>query len=361
MTVERATSTIEYGNARVRGHRAKLLSQEDFQRLRQITSLEKLIVALSAGKYKTVLEESSLIRTGETIVGYALSEFLREEYHFVESLYAENLRGPLRIIAAAWDVADLKTVIRGKYSGASETDIIASFIGSGAVIKRDAMRVLAKQKSIEDVINTALTLRLPYADALRVGAEQFVIESAYTSFEAAIDKAYYAWVVKEVKKFRVQSSVIRSYAIENVDRRNIMTLLRLIRGGKGFDSAGQAEEYLLSGGEVVSSPQEFFELSNLDEIDNLVKKLKSTELTDLLAKSIPEMMVSGSLADFDGAASAHTLRKAIKIGRRDLHGIDVATAYLLALENEARNIRLIAHAVNFGIPGSYVERELTIV
>ena len=70
---------------------------------------------------------------------------------------------------------------------------------------------------------------------------------------------------------------------------------------------------------------------------------------------------SGSLADFDGTATAVTLRKAINVGKWDLHGIDVATAYLLALENEATNIRLIAHAVNFGIPDSYVERELIIV
>lgn len=361
MTVERATSTIEYANARVRGRRSQLLSQDDFKRLREVTSLEQLIVALSKGKYRTVLEQSSLIRRGETVVGYGLSQFLQEEYHFVESLYAKNLRGPLRVIAAAWDIADLKTVIRGKYSGASEADIVSSFIGSGAIISRDAMRVLAKQKSIEDVIATAVTLRLPYADALKVGLERYAIESAYTSFEAAIDKAYYSWVVDQIKKFRVMYSVIRDYAMDNIDRRNIMTLLRLIRGGKGFESPEQAEEYFLAGGEAIKTPQEFYDFSQLPEIDDLATRIKHSDIGALLHKTVPEMMVSGSLSDFDRTANAAILRQAIKTGKRDLHGVDVATAYLLALENEATNIRLLAHAVSFGIPDSYVERELTIV
>lgn len=361
MMIERATSTIEYANARVRGRRAQLLSRDDFARLREITSLEQLIVALSSGKYRSVLEQSSLIRKGETVVGYALSQFLQEEYRFVESLYAKHLRDPLRIIAASWDVADLKTVIRGKYSGASEADIVASFIGSGAVIDREAMKVLAKQKSIEDVIATAITLRLPYADALQLGAENYSLESAYTSFEAAIDKAFFAWVVREMSKFKVKSSVIYKYAIDNIDRRNLMMLLRLIRGGKGFENVEQAEEYFLAGGNVITSPENFYELSLLPEIDGLAARIRGTELGSMLKKSVPEMLISGSLSDFDRTVTAATLRKAIKIGKRDLHGIDVATAYLLSLENEATNIRLLAHAVNFGIPDSYVERELIIV
>ncbi|MBK5211539.1 MAG: V-type ATPase subunit [Coriobacteriia bacterium] len=361
MISQSALSTIEYANARVRSHRARLFKQADYDDMMGQASLEQLRVYLGFTKYASDIEENSLTRTGASVVGFAVNSFLQNEFEWVSKFYTTAKRRLIDAIAGEWDFADLKTVVRGIYSGTSPEEIIASFSGAGIVISREALSMLAKQKSLQDAVALASTLNFPYANALRLGAERFAITEALVEFEASLDQAYFAWALGLLDHRRGRNSVVYTYIREKIDIRNIMTLARVIVSNETFGTRNEAARYFLIGGTAVTDAKMFARLAALPSLEDLARALGTIPLRKVIRSEIAEYLISDSLSELDRALNLYSLRKVVKIGHRDLAGVGLPIAYLLALENETIDIRIIAYAKAYGIPDSMIREEIALV
>lgn len=358
MTVRKNISTIEYANARIRGHRARLFDNAMYEDLLNAHTLDEVINILDATKYRALLSKEFLLHKGATAVGYAAAAYLCEEFRFCARFYTDQQERSIDVLAADLDVQDFKTVVRGKFAGASYDDIVEHFAGPGLCIPRSQLRVLARQKSLEDVVSTALSLKVPLAQELKVGAEQYAISEALIDFDMSLDQAYFAWARKQTEKMSPLSSPIRAYVEGRIDAQNIMTLARVVTAREASGLVHDVGRFYIPGGTVFSTLEVFLKASEVHGIEALSQRVKNPHFSRVIMQQSAEYHLSGSLVSLDHALRQHIRLAAISVGKMQINQVGVCVAYLLALENEVTNIRLIAHAKAFKVENADIKKEL---
>lgn len=358
MNVRKNISTIEYANARIRGHRARLFDAALYEDLLNTHTLDEVINILDATKYRASLSKELLFHSGALAVGYAAAEYLSEEYRFCAKFYTYQQERSIDVLAADFDVQDFKTVIRGKFAGASYDDIVEHFAGSGLYISRAQLRSLARQKTLEDVVSTALALNIPFAIELKVGAEQYAISEALIDFDMSLDQAYFAWARKQTDHMSPMTSPIRAYVIGRIDAQNIMTLARIATTYEATVPVRDVERFYIPGGSVFSTLKEFLKASEVHGIEALSQRIKNPRFSRIIMQQSAEYHLSGSLVSLDHALLQHIRSAAISVGKMQIDQVGVCVAYLLALENEVTNVRLIAHAKAFNVENDDIKKEL---
>lgn len=354
-------SSLEYANARIRGRRKHLLTEAQYERMLETGSLAELLVVLGSTRYRDDVDSVSLTNSGPGIVGLAASDVLHREFALVIRLLSDPQRRALIALAAEWDVEDIKTVVRGVFAGEPPEEIVSSFGGPGVTISHAELGFLARQSDVEGVVALASTLSLPYRSALRAGAERYAVNEALVEFEASLDQSYATWAAHEFQRARGGSALAREYFGRRVDARNIITAMRWARAVEAPDADSAYERYFLAGGFDPVVEELFPKLVAMDSVEDVVKALRHSRYAQLLKQSLPEYLLSGSLSEFDRAMQAAATRDVISEGRRDLLGLGLSVAYIVALQNEALNLRILAHGKAFGIPSDLLRREMLIV
>ena len=358
MNVRKNISTIEYANARIRGHRAQLFDAAFYEGLLSTHSLQEVINILEGTKYRAVLSKNLLLHSGASAVGYAATAYFSEEFRFCAQFYTERQERSIEVLAADLDVQDFKTVVRGKFAGASYEDIVAHFAGPGLFIPRAQLRTLARQKSLEDVVTTALALMVPFAKELKVGAEQYAISEALIDFDMSLDHAYFDWARTRTEHLSSQSSPIRAYVIGRIDAQNIMTLARFATSKDATNTVRSIERFYIPGGSIFPTVKTFMKASDAQSLEELSQRIKSPRFARIIMQQSAEYHLSGSLVSLDHALRQQIRTAAISVGKMQIDSIGVCIAYLLALENEVTNIRLIAHAKAFNVENTDIKKEL---
>ena len=358
MTPRKNISTLEYASARVRSHRARLFDEKMYADLLNADSLRALHELLESTKYRAVLSKHSLQTSGARAIGDAVADYLREEYFFCQRFYTDAQAVSIEVLSGALDIVDLKTVIRGKYAGSSYDDIIATFFGPGLCIERSALLLLAKQESLEDVVRMAVTLDIPFALAVKLGAERFAISNALSEVELSLDQAYFSWAFEKCSHQAERKTPIISYLQDRIDVQNIMTLARFVVAQKFAGEPPALATYYLAGGTVFPTLKKFEKAAQALSIDEFATFIKAPRFAHLVQSQLAEYNVSDSLASLDRTLNVDVVMHAITVGKREIENVGVSVAYLLALENEVKNIRLIAHAKAFKLHASVIRKEL---
>lgn len=360
MSNPRQPQTIEYANARIRGHRTKLFKLDALESLLKHESFESFLVALGGTKYKRALEQNLTLYKGATAVGKASSDYILSEFRFVDSLLDEKQGLSIRALGAYWDFNDFKLVMRGVHAGAARDDLIKAFVGPGVAISRENLTVLANQENLEDLVSLALVMGVPYFKGMPELNESHYIPEAFAELEAQLDKAFFNNVMEALKKGS-ENELIRRYFIGQINKRNLMMLARLIRADISFSDAQDAERYFLAGGTLISEVEQYFELSKLTGLDQLARALRDSREGKIMKAELGEYYLSDSLSSLDRALDTSILSELIGIGKRDLFGNGIALAYLLSLYNEIRNIRLVAHGKSFHIDAADIKKEFIVI
>lgn len=383
-------ASVDYANARVRGRRAKLMRGVDYEPLLGASDLASLLAELSHSKYADDIERSMLSLTGAPIVGRATGDYFARELALVLKLYDAREGRSLLALAAMWDIEDLKTVVRSAYAGQPAAVTIASFRGGGVTIGHDELALLAREQSVEAVVSVASTLNLPYARALRDGAKRYAVSKTLSDLEAALDRQYAEWAAAELDAAPHGGGLAGDYLRRMIDVRNIMTAMRWLASGgiavagdgalaaggrtsaKGRQQGaadtvgvpGEARDfvkgYFLPGGAEVDVSR-FRRMLAAESVEAAIPVLAATPYARILRSVFGEYALSGSLAEYDRALSQRIVSDTVRTGKRDLLGMGVPVAYLLALEAEVANLRIIAHGKAFGIPNAMLSKELNVV
>lgn len=360
MSALRQAQSIEYANARIRGHRTELFTHEQFERFLNLENFSSFLTALNGTKYRRDIENALALHNDVTAVGYASSEYILREFRFIDGMLEADLRESLRAIGAYWDYGDFKLVLRGVHSGASREELIRSLQGPGIAISRTDLAVLASQESIEELISMAKLMKVPFLSDMHGLQESHIVPEAFAEFEASLDKAFFATNIQNLKK-RKHNELVREYFIRQINKRNLMTVVRLIRADIAFESIEDADRYFLEGGTLFKDVTEFKEVSEYTNLEDVAKHLRTHPEGKILRQELAEFYISNSLSSLDRALEIEMLKKVTQIGKRDLFGNGIAIAYLLSLENEVRNLRLLAHGKSFGIPSDEIRREFILL
>ena len=315
-------------NARIKVMRTELMERG---------TLEEAITASSYPEYLRVLSESTLREdlgdaaargAGLRDLDASLSQNYLRTVQRLQNLAVGPTAREISALVMRYDLANLKTLVRGVQAGRSPADVEAGLVPAGSI--RPA--VLQAAASSADVASLAQTLALgggPLGQVLRAAVTGGATDPL--ELEVALDQGYYRSVIANVR-----GAGVRRYFTREIDVRNLLTALQLRGVG------GQARFFVPGGRDVTEG--DFLRVAGGDNT------LGSAELSPIL-----------DAPDLGGAEAAarHILDSASSnIAMSDVLGAGVALDFLRRKEQEIAKLRLIGRAKYYDLPAEQIRREI---
>ncbi|MCZ7400696.1 MAG: V-type ATP synthase subunit C [Candidatus Methanoperedens sp.] len=213
--------TVKYAYivARVRAMKGKLIPKDMFPKFINM-EIPEITRFIGESEYKKDVDELGKKYKGTDLFEHALNQNLALTYRKLMEVSQDEANYLITEYLRYWDIWNIKTIIRGKFSGASEEEILEDVVSAGQLRYRDLTEFI-KIQTVEGVI--AALAKTPYYPAL-VG-----YKGVLADIENSLDKLYYSGLVEAgiASKDKYFSKFLRT----EIDLKNLKTLFRMKRAG----------------------------------------------------------------------------------------------------------------------------------
>lgn len=345
-----------YGNARVRGMRARLMRGDALERFIETPDLQHLIQELMQTEYAPDLEEVLIAGRTSDLVDVALRRNVVRTYRKVLGFLNEEAHGIVTTLLGRWDVFNIKTVLRGKHCGLASEEIAMGLFPVGALSQVD-LDGLLMQSDVRGVVDTAGTWELPQAPAMRQGYVEYQKSGELADLELGLDRYYSEWAAHRLWRRGSNYAIARRIITMQTD---ILNLVMVFRAARESLEPQQSAAYFLHGGKDVGFDL-YQRLTALADIDEIIDGLKGTPYHKVCDEAALRYLETTSVAVFERALEDYFTRKVVALGGTDPLGIGIPLAYLWSKQNEVTNLRIVVKGKDVGIPASSMRREFILV
>jgi V/A-type H+-transporting ATPase subunit C len=215
------SNTVKYAYivARVRAMKAKLIPKDMYPKFINM-EIPEITRFIGESEYKQDVDELGKKYKGTDLFEHALNQNLALTYRKLMEVSKDESNFLITEYLRYWDIWNIKTILRGKFSGASEEEILEDIVSAGQLRYRDLTEFI-KIQTVEGVI-TALA-KTPYYPAL-VG-----YKGVLADIENNLDKLYYSGIVTAgiTSKDKLFSKFLKT----EIDLKNLKILFRMKRAG----------------------------------------------------------------------------------------------------------------------------------
>ena len=342
-------SNPEYVTARVKARKSALYGDEEYRKLVRMGPAE-IARFMEESDYEDEINALGARHSGVDLIEYALNRNLAKQFDDLLGWADGRLYGLIARYLRKFDAWNIKTVIRGLYSGADREDIEDDLIRAGEF---DAALIdsLLTAPSIEEVVE-----RLSgtiFDEDLDAAYEDYEETGVLVPLENAIDRTYYDHLLDDLVVDEATQQY-REFLEAEIDFRNARNALRLAQSGADIDPAA----YYIDGGSLFTAS----ELASLSQNrDELVTAIRESRYGDDLSGALDELEAAPSLIRFERALDAALLEYTNSLGHVFPLSITPIASYILAKEREVDNIRAIARGREAGLSEEQIEQELVIL
>lgn len=336
----RGGSNYPYVTARVRAKKTKLVPREEYKKLVAMDAHE-IARYLEEGEYKSQVLDLADKYSGALLVETATRLNLSETYRDIVDLSRGELKQLLLLYLQRYDVYNVKTVLRGRFAGASEDEITRTLIPAGA-LSVDELGELTRLAGFPEVLEALK--RTPYGAVL---ADAPAAPERLTEIENALDRLYYSALLDAVPANNHANRAFRDFVKTEVDVLNLKTILRL-RAADVED----ASDVLLPGGREINeerarrllraNPQEF------------ASEIEGTRLAPTL-DGIRVTLESGDVNPAMNALERFLVDMARPFSERYPLSILPIIDFILRKRREVDNLRIIAYGKATGLPEETID------
>ncbi len=356
-------SDYDYGNARLRVMKSRLLPRSELEALAGTGTLPGLIAALTKTVYQKSVEAALTRVTGLECIDEALRNDLIGTVGKLRDFYTENAGKTVAIILGTYDIHNLKAILRGLAKNVPAGDILTILLPIGE-LSMSTLRELAQLNNPREAIDLLASMGLSIAwPLLNVRAE---VPGAETfEMELALDKWYHEKARQSLRSETGRVDPLSHALALEADLVNVLTVLRfaqdphardLLRDRLGTDEI----EYLLIGPGRI--PYELF--SNAYRQDSVAAAgeiLSGTFLEPALHAGLEAYARSNRLSDIERQLRRYRLEWMTEQITKDPLGIGMVLGYVALKTNEIGNIRWIAQGINLGLKPDAIRAELEMV
>jgi len=351
---------FDYGNARLRAMKARLLSRRELDTLTEAGSLEGLIAALTQTVYRKPVEIALARMTGMNCIHEALHEDLIKTLGSTRRFFDGPAGEMAAIVLRIYDVHNLKTILRGLAKNAPAGEILPALIPVGE-IQADILNQLARASEPRAAIDILATLGQPIAQPLlklraeKPGAETYQMEQT-------LEQWHFEQGKKTLKEGPASSQLLEAALDLEVDLKNLLAALRFahapserkfLRQQTGSDDLRQL---LIGPGRL--SPDLLARAGEQVTLNAAIEVLTDTPYKALLSSGLEDYTHSGSLSDIEKRFARFQLNWMQAQLSKDPLGIGVLLGYHALKTNEIANIRWIAQGVNMGLKAEAIRGEV---
>ncbi len=208
-----------YIAARVRAMKGKLIPMEMYPKFLNM-EIPEITRFIGESEYKKDVDELGKKYSGIDLVEHALNQNLAMTYRKLIEVSQNEANFLITEYLRSWDIWNIKTIIRGKFSGASEEEILEDVVSAGQLRYRDLTDIV-KISTVEGVI--AAFAKTPHYPALEG------YKGVLADIENSLDKMYYSSLIKAVSASG--NKLFLKFLRTEIDLKNLKMLFRMKRAG----------------------------------------------------------------------------------------------------------------------------------
>lgn len=332
-----------YITGRVRAMKTKLIPAEMYPRMMSM-DISEIARYLEETQYKDEIDALSKDHSGAELIEYATFANLAKTYRKLGEVSIDEPRFLILEYLRRWDIWNIKTILRGKFYGARDEEIMKYIVPAGE-LDMEFLDALAKKDSIQDVISAFDGT--DYASAL----SQYDGKSLATE-ENALDKLYYFRMERAVGgTLSVGGGLLLKYVRREIDIRNLITLFRMNRAGI---EANIIQDNLIPGGKLHD------ELSRMagQPFGEFLRSLEGypfwSSISDIATVDVQE------ISRIEARLRAYLIRYAWALSNYHPLSILPVLGYMVSKETEVSNIRKIVRGKEAGLPAELIEEQVVV-
>jgi len=343
------TSNYEYVGARVRARKAKLFDEDDYRKLVRMSPNE-IARFMEENEYGKEMNRLGARHEGVDLVEYALYENMARNFSDIVRWSEGSLHDTIVDYLRKYDAWNIKTVLRGVYTGATPDEIHTDLIPAGE-LDRDFVEDLAERDDVKTVVEEVSGT--VFGDALEEALRDFEDAGVLLPLENAVDRTFYEGLVRdEDGASEGPKGVYQEFLRAEIDILNVRNALRAA-GSEQVDVG----EYYIQGGKLFTAEDLRRLVGNREE---LVNALRESEYGDSLEGAMDVLEETGSLVEFDRALEEVLMEFAVSMKNQYPNSVAPVISYILSKEREVQNIRGIARGKEAGLSVEEIEEDVVI-
>lgn len=320
--------------------KTKLIPHEMYQRMLGM-EIPEITRYLEETQYKEEIDLMAKDYSGAELVEYATFANLAKTYRKLLRVSIDEPQFLILEYLRRWDIWNIKTILRGKFHGASEEDIMKYLVPAGE-LDLEFLEGLAKKERVEEVIQAFDGT--DYYEALTQYDGQML-----SSVENALDKLYYFRMERAVGgTLSVGGGLLLKYVRKEIDVKNLVTLFRMNKAGI---EASVIQDNLIPGGKLHE------ELSRMagQSYNEFVRGLEGFPFWSAISDVVGE---EGGVSRIEARLRAYLVRYAWAISNYHPLSILPVLGYIVSKDTEVSNIRKIVRGKEAGLSAELIEEQV---
>jgi V/A-type H+-transporting ATPase subunit C len=332
-----------YITGRVRAMKTKLIPAEMYPRMQSMDSSE-IARYLEETQYKDEIDALSKDYSGTELIEHATFANLAKTYRKLLDVSIDEPQFLILEYLRRWDIWNIKTILRGKFYGASDAEIMKYLVPAGE-LDAEFLDGLTKKGTIQEVISAFEGKDYSSALAQYDGKN-------LASLENALDKLYYFRMERAVGgTLSVGGGLLLKYVRREIDIRNLITLFRMNKAGV---EGAIIQENLIPGGKLHE------ELSRMagQPFGEFLRGLEGypfwSSISDIATADID------AISRIEARLRAYLVRYAWALSNYHPLSILPVLGYIVSKDTEVANIRKIVRGKEAGLPAELIEEQVVV-
>ena len=340
-----------YTVTRVKAKKSKLLTEEDYDKMIQM-SVPEISRYISEAGYQKEMTDLAGKFSGIALVEHATYQNMANVF---KSILGAS-QGELAIMVAAylekWDIWNLKVILRGKSYGVSAEGIKEDLVPAGKVDEASLDRLISLD-SVDDILN----------EYSKVGKTSFPADviSEYKEtgntgvIEDFLDKFHYQRLLDSISPYTQPTKIFLDYIRKEIDVVNLRTIMKL--KGEGI-YGDQVMKYYIPGGLQIDS--KFAQaLANAETVAAASGDISRLEVYEDYIKPV---MDSDNVSNKAIVTSIKKYQEDQAKKMAHMYPLSVLPVidFMVHKETEVRNIRVVARGVDGGLSRETIKGLLVI-
>ncbi len=349
----RSVIPVETGNypyvcARVKAKKRWILSPDTYARYLRM-GIPEIARSIGEGQYAEEIIALGTKYSGVDLIEMATRNNLAKVFTQIYEFSEGHLRDMISRYLDRWDVWNIKSILRGKFSGSTNEEIWETVVPAGS-FRQEFLRNLLELETVEEIIEgLAGTI---YWEALKEVEDEVEELGSLAPFEDALTHRYYSYLLEAIPPTIEPNIRFRNFIRREIDALNLKTLLRV-----RYEEVEIKRDVFIEGG--LQIPKEDLEGLIEAPIEQVEAELKGTVFEAVLTPLLKEIEKKGLNEAIRTIEKIH-ISRASKYSH--IHPLSILPVldYFTRKEREVENIRIIARGKHAGLSEDVIKELLVI-
>ncbi len=336
-----------YTYARVSAMKGSLLRRQDYDKLLKMR-VQEIVKFLQESDYKKEIDEIGGDFSLMDKIELGLNRNLQRVFNKLKRISDGNLRLLIAAYLHRKDIANVKTVLRGKLTSAA-TAYVESLLVPAGLLSEEYFRQLLRKNTIEEIAKSVTFVDLTAATAA------FKKTGSLFEMENQLDRYYYDTLLDLSRRIPEQGILFKAFLENEIDVLNIKNILHLKHEGM----KPQDIELYIFFSPLPAKNSFLRKLTRASDVGAALSILKKHGY-GRLAEGEEKLLKDKSLIEIEAHLYHYLLDKAVLLLHQNPLSVDVILGYMLAKELEVRNLKILLKGKQVGLEEALLEKQLIV-